>query len=155
MMASPDEQRQIPDEFTFITDLSQHLSERYHRQTSSIVVTLQHRMCLFFAGSFAPAYSITISALPSQLQTATNKRNCLLLQMHLDKALKVVPARGVVRYLPVPDECFGWNGRTIAGETAEAVGRPSPNDTNSPVRRRRTLPVRGTLLRADEKILLT
>lgn len=142
----------IHDEFAFIMELSHHLSERYNRPLGCIVVTLHHRMCLFFGGTFAPAYCITISALPSQIQTATNKRNLLLLQLHLEKTLKVFPTRGIVRYLPVEEDCFGWNKRTIASEMAEVETQGSEVEVGE-VRRRRTLPVRLILACFDVQML--
>ncbi|KAJ4414196.1 hypothetical protein N0V85_003248 [Neurospora sp. IMI 360204] len=45
----------ISDEFTFITELTYHLSTRYQRPVSSIVVTLHHGACMLFGGTFDPA----------------------------------------------------------------------------------------------------
>lgn len=117
---------QVTNEYTFITELSTHLSVRYTRPMSSIVVTLQHGVCMLFGGSFEPAYTITISALPCQVQMTTNKRNIALLQAHLLQALRVPPTRGFVRFMPVPEECSGWGGKTVAGEIADLMGRAAP-----------------------------
>lgn len=102
----------------FMTDLSEHLSHRYARPISSIAVTLQHGVCLLMGGSLEPAYIVAIHALPGLVQTATNKRNAALLQRHLLGALGVVPARGMIRFVGVPEECLAVGGRTVAGELA-------------------------------------
>ncbi|KAK3996055.1 Tautomerase/MIF superfamily [Cladorrhinum sp. PSN332] len=106
----------ISDEFTFITTLSYHLSTRYQRPVTSIVVTLQHGACMFFGGSFDPAYVMSIFALPSQLLPTTNKRNTALIQKHMEEAIGVLPARGVLRFVPATEEQLACNGKTVAGE---------------------------------------
>ncbi|KAL9038454.1 MAG: hypothetical protein Q9214_005273 [Letrouitia sp. 1 TL-2023] len=106
----------IKDEYVFLQDLSQHLSQRYHRPTSSIFITLQHSACLLFAGSFESAYLMTITALPSQIQPVTNKRNSALVQAFMADSLGVTPDRGVVRFVPVAEEDLATNGTTVLGE---------------------------------------
>lgn len=86
-------------------------------------MTVQHSICILFGGTFDPAYIMTIKALPCQVQTTTNKRNVALLQKHLDDTLRVAPTRGLVQFVAVPEECSGWNGKTVAGEIAEMAGR--------------------------------
>lgn len=110
---------QISDEYTFITELSYHLSTRYQRPVSSIVVTLQHGACMFFAGSFDAAYVMSVFALPSQLLPTTNKRNAALIQKHMHEATGVAPARGLLRFVPAQEEHLACNGRTMAGEIEE------------------------------------
>ncbi|UNI21527.1 hypothetical protein JDV02_007508 [Purpureocillium takamizusanense] len=112
----------VTNEYTFITELSTHLSIRYGRPVTSIVVTLQHSICMLFGGSFEPAYTVTVSALPGQMQMTSNKRNVALLQAHLFQALRVPPKRGFVRFAPVTDECSGWGGKTVAGQIGEVMG---------------------------------
>lgn len=62
---------------------------------------------------------MTISALPSQLQTTTNKRNSSLLAKILEEALGVPASRGIIKFVPIPEENFASNGRTVAGEIEE------------------------------------
>ncbi|KAJ2986301.1 hypothetical protein NUW58_g5094 [Xylaria curta] len=81
----------ISDEISIITDLAYHLSNRYQRPLSSIIITLHHGVCMLFGSSLDPAYTLTIHALPCLLQPATNKRNAILTQQHLHEALGVVP----------------------------------------------------------------
>ncbi|KAK4043964.1 Tautomerase/MIF superfamily [Parachaetomium inaequale] len=109
----------IRDEYTFITELSYHLSTRYQRPVSSIAVTLHHGACMFWGGSFDPAYVMAVSALPAQLQPTTNKRNAALIQRHMEETLGVAPARGLLRFVPVREEHLACNGRTMAGEIDE------------------------------------
>lgn len=106
----------IDDEFSFITDLSYHLSNRYQRSMSSIVVNLQHGMCMMFGGSFDPAYTLTIHALPGQVQPTTNKRNAALIQTHVKETLGVPASRGYVRFVASPEENVAHGGKTVAGE---------------------------------------
>jgi len=110
---------QVSDEFTFITDLSYQLSNRYQRPVSSIVISLQHGACMLFGGTFDPAYSMTISALPCQIQTTVNKRNAVLIQNFMDQAIGVPPSRGYLRFEQVPEGNAAWNGRTAAAAIAE------------------------------------
>ncbi|KAF4983884.1 hypothetical protein FZEAL_825 [Fusarium zealandicum] len=111
----------VNDEYTFVSELSEHLALRYNRPLSSIVVTLQQGACLLFSGSCDPAYIMTVEALACYAQTATNKRNVALLQRHIEQALGIPAARGLLRFVPVPEECAGWKGKTVAGEVAEAI----------------------------------
>ncbi|KAH8200244.1 hypothetical protein TruAng_005580 [Truncatella angustata] len=109
----------IQDEFTFITDLSYQLSNRYQRSMSSIVINLQHGCCMMFGGSFDPAYTLTVFALPSLVQPTTNKRNAALIQSHLQESLGVAPSRGYVRFVATPEEDVACAGKTLAGEMDE------------------------------------
>ncbi|KAK3391969.1 hypothetical protein B0T20DRAFT_69986 [Sordaria brevicollis] len=106
----------ISDEFTFITELSYHLSSRFQRPVSSIVVTLHHGACMLFGGTFDPAYVVSISALPSHLQPTTNKRNAALIQKHLEEAIGVSPSRGLLKFIPVAEDCLASGGITVSGE---------------------------------------
>ncbi|KAF7546463.1 hypothetical protein G7Z17_g8408 [Cylindrodendrum hubeiense] len=127
----------VHDEYTFVKELSQHLAVRYHRQVSSVVVTLRHSACIFFGGCCDPAYILTVEALSSLVQPATNKRNVALLQQHMDQAIGVPASRGYVRFVPTAEECSGWKGKTVAGEIAEARGHPRVGAENL-VRPRKT-----------------
>ncbi|KAL9102272.1 MAG: hypothetical protein Q9163_002564 [Psora crenata] len=133
----------IRDEFLFLNDMSQHLSQRYQRPTSSIFVSLDHSACLLFAGSFDPAYILTISALPSQILPATNKRNAALMQSFLASSLGVLPDRGVIRFLGVPEEYMASAGTTVFGLIERLQKNTSPDhqpvaETEEPLERRPT-----------------
>ncbi|MBE7182178.1 MAG: hypothetical protein INR71_13415, partial [Terriglobus roseus] len=107
---------QINDEYTLTTDLSYHLSTRYQRPESSVAVTINHSACLCLGGSFQPAYILTITALPSLIQPATNKRNAALMQSFMSDVLSVSPDRGIIRFTPIAEESMAINGRTILAE---------------------------------------
>jgi hypothetical protein len=113
----------IRDEFAFITDLANHLSNRYQRPMSSINVTLHHGVCMLFAGTLEPACTLTIHALPSLVQPATNRRNAVLIQQHLHETLGVVSTRGYVRFEASPEENVALGGKTLAAEVEELSSR--------------------------------
>ena len=71
---------------------------------------------MLFGGTFDSAYILTITALPSLLQPTTNKRNAALLQAFFADSLGVSPARGVVRFVSIPDEYLAFNGTTVLGQ---------------------------------------
>lgn len=110
----------IKDEFSFITDLSYHLSNRYQRPMSSIVINLTHGCCMMFGGSFDPAYTLTIHALPCLVQPTTNKRNAALVQRHIQETLGVIASRGYVRFVATPEDNVAIGGKTIAAEINES-----------------------------------
>ena len=110
-----------------MTDFSDHLSQRFQRPTSSIGINLDHSACLIFAGSFDPAYILTVTALPSQVQSTTNKRNVALIQAFIAKALNVPATRGVVRFIGVAEENLGTRGVTVLGEI-ENLSKPPTKD---------------------------
>ncbi|KAL6822958.1 Tautomerase/MIF superfamily [Trichoderma sp. SZMC 28015] len=111
----------IESEQQFLTVFSHHLAARYNRHPSSIVISLHHGQCLLFGGSMDPAYTLTITALASEVQPATNKRNTAVLQKHLEAVLRVPPDRGIVRFIPVAEECLAWGSKTVAGRISDAV----------------------------------
>ncbi|KAK1727310.1 uncharacterized protein BDZ83DRAFT_572591 [Colletotrichum acutatum] len=112
----------INDEFSFITDFSYQLSVRYQRPVTSIVVNLQHGACMLFGGTFEPAYTMSIHALPLEVGVTKNKRNTALLQKHLHEALGVAPVRGFVKFVEVPAENMAVNSKTTASHIAEMTG---------------------------------
>ena len=100
-------------------DLSSALSARFQRPEGSIIVTLVHSVCMLFAGNFDPAYTMTITALPSQLQPVTNKRNAGLLAKAMEEGLGVTPERGLIKFFPIAEENMATNGKTTAGMIEE------------------------------------
>ncbi|KAI1143607.1 Tautomerase/MIF [Hypoxylon sp. FL0543] len=136
----------IKDEFSFITDLSYHLSNRYQRPMSSIVINLTHGCCMMFGGSFDPAYTLTIHALPSLVQPTTNKRNAALVQRHIQETLGVVPSRGYVRFVATPEENVAVGGKTIAAEMNEsssATPEDKPAETKKSAKSNRRIGVKS------------
>ncbi|KAG6082193.1 hypothetical protein E4U16_006459 [Claviceps sp. LM84 group G4] len=86
----------ITNEYLFMNELSYHLALRYGCPLSSIVVSLQHGICLLHGGSFDPAYILTITGRKDQI---TDKRNVTVFQDHLQQAIRVTPARGLVQFV--------------------------------------------------------
>ncbi|KAL6903035.1 Tautomerase/MIF superfamily [Trichoderma evansii] len=113
----------VEDEQHFLVTFSHQLAARYNRYPSSTVASLLHSQCLFFGGSSHPAYILTITALPSEIQPVTNKRNTAVLQKHMEAILRVPPSRGVVRFIPVAEECLAWGSKTVAGRISDAVAK--------------------------------
>ena len=70
---------------------------------------------MLFGGNFDPAYSLTITALGSQLQPVTNKRNAALLAKALQESLGVSPERGMIKFTPIAEENMATDGRTVTG----------------------------------------
>ncbi|KAM0285307.1 hypothetical protein ACHAQH_001496 [Verticillium albo-atrum] len=132
----------VADEFSLITDLSYQLSIRYKRPVSSIVVILQHGVCMLFGGSFDPAYTMSIFALPVEFAPTKNKRNAALIQKHMERSLCVTPSRGYLRFIPLSEENVAWNGRTAAGEM-EAVGEDDQHSSSKMQESRRKLSVKS------------
>lgn len=133
---------EIRDEFLFLNDLSQHLAQRFQRPTSAVFVTLDHSACLLFAGSFDSAYILTITALPTQLQPTTNKRNAALTQSFLATALGVLPDRGIIRFNAISEESLAISGTTIHGQIERmqksAAGMASPHQASLSISRSTT-----------------
>jgi hypothetical protein len=95
-------------------------------------------MC--FGGNFEPAYVLTITALASELQPTTNKRNAALIQKHMEEGLGVPPSRGFVHFIPAAEESIAHNGKTLAGElddVGKAARAYSPTEENGTISSRR------------------
>ncbi|KAF1811444.1 Tautomerase/MIF [Eremomyces bilateralis CBS 781.70] len=123
----------VKDEYSLVTDLSNTLSGRYRRSESSIMVNLEHSACLILGGSFEPGYLLTITACPSLLQPATNKRNVALLQKYLTDLLGVSADRGIIKFVAIPDECLAISGRTVRSEIERLQGKePREEPTDKP-----------------------
>jgi hypothetical protein len=137
----------VNDEYTFITDLSHNLSSRYQRPESSILVTLTHSICLLLGGSFDPAYTMTITSLPSQIQPVTNKRNTMLLAKLLEESLGVPPSRGLIKFVGVQEENFAFNGKTAAAEIEDLEKEHADNSTTT----RQTLPRLGPKVATNQQ----
>ncbi|KAG5968590.1 hypothetical protein E4U57_005119 [Claviceps arundinis] len=88
----------ITNEYLFMNELSYHLALRYGCPLSSIVVSLQHGICLLHGGSFDPAYILTITGRKDQIM---DKRSVTVFQDHLQQAIRVAPARGLVQIVAI------------------------------------------------------
>ncbi|KAG6040533.1 hypothetical protein E4U41_000246 [Claviceps citrina] len=116
----------ITNEYLFMNELSYHLALRYGRPLSSIVVSLQHGICLLYGGSFDPAYILTIAGRPDQIM---DKRNVAVFQDHLQQAIRVAPARGLVQFVATAEDCVNLGVGAVTGAmpsaaAAAAAARP-------------------------------
>lgn len=50
------------------------------------------------------------------MQPVTNKRNAALIQQHLDDSIGVSADRGIIKFVPIAEENFATNGKTVSGE---------------------------------------
>lgn len=75
---------------------------------------ISHSQCIFYGGTFEPAYIAKISALAPYVQPTTNRRNAHVLSEHLEDALGVSPSRGVITFRALPEENVACGGNTIA-----------------------------------------
>ncbi|KAF2011017.1 hypothetical protein BU24DRAFT_51157 [Aaosphaeria arxii CBS 175.79] len=123
----------IKDEYTLVTDLSHHLSQRYQRPESSIMITVNHSACLLLGGSFEPTYILTINALPVSIQPTLNKRNAALIQSFLFETIGVHADRGIIKFVPIAEESLATNGMTMLGEI-ERLERQQAAESTSLVR---------------------
>lgn len=80
------------------------------------MISVQHSACLLLGGSFEPTYVLTINALPTQVQPTTNKRNAALIQTFMAESIGVPADRGVIKFIPIPEDSLAINGMTILGE---------------------------------------
>lgn len=70
---------------------------------------------------------MTITALPSQIQPTTNKRNAVMMQTFMADSLGVTPERGVIRFVGIAEEYLATNGNTVLGEI-ENLSKDSGED---------------------------
>ncbi|KAF2466372.1 uncharacterized protein BDR25DRAFT_237355 [Lindgomyces ingoldianus] len=145
----------IKDEYTLVTDLSHHLSARYQRPESFIMITVNHSACLLLGGSFEPTYILTINALPIQLQPTTNKRNAALIQAFMFESIGVPLERGIMRFVPIPEDSLAMSGVTILGEV-ERLERQQAEEHTSGLKRALTKSSRrSTVVKSKSSIQLS
>jgi hypothetical protein len=73
---------------------------------------------------------MTITALASQLQPVTNKRNASLLQKAMEEELGVVPERGLIKFIPMAEENLATNGKTVVGEIEDLARETTEDNIN-------------------------
>ncbi|TKA72218.1 hypothetical protein B0A49_03943 [Cryomyces minteri] len=134
----------IKDEYSLVTGLSHHLSTRYARPENFIMVGVDHSACLLLGGSFDPAYTLTITAIPSLLQPTTNKRNAALIQAFMTEILSVPADRGVIKFQHIAEENLATNGATLLGEI-EKVDKQMAEENGGGIKRALTKSSRKSL----------
>lgn len=102
---------------------------------------------------------MTITALPSQVQPVTNKRNATLLQKGMEEALGVPSSRGIIRFVAVAEENLATNGKTVLGEIEELqkeAGEPVRlgRETSKSTKRKSMRSIKGSK-RASTPLLRT
>jgi hypothetical protein len=85
---------------------------------------------MLFGGNFDPAYTLTITAVNSQLQPVTNKRNATLLAKAMEEGLGVAPNRGVIKFLAMSEDNLATDGKTITGEIEELEKEHAENNSS-------------------------
>lgn len=93
-----------------------------------MMVIIQQGVCIRFGISKDPAYLLKVYALPCLIASITNLRCTTMIQSALRDLLQIEPNRGVVLYLPVPEENFATNGVTYMGEIARYERRTDDDD---------------------------
>ncbi|KAI7191603.1 hypothetical protein D0869_02589 [Hortaea werneckii] len=106
----------IKDEYTLVTDLSYHLAQRYTRPDSSIMIKVDHSVCLALGGTFDPCYILNVTTVPSSMGPSINKRNAALIQSFMADILSVPSDRGIVKFTPIEEVNYAMNGTTMHGE---------------------------------------
>ena len=81
---------------------------------------------MLFGGNMGPAYTMTITALASQIAANPNGKHIVSLQESMLEALGISPRRGIIRFDPVAEDNLAINGMTTNQEI-EAMERNSGN----------------------------
>ncbi|KAB8202166.1 hypothetical protein BDV34DRAFT_215695 [Aspergillus parasiticus] len=119
---------QVRDNEVLASAISSRLARIYEKDESSMMVTIQQGVCIRFGVSKDPAYLLKVYALPCLIASITNLRCTTMIQSALRDLLQIEPNRGVVLYLPVPEENFATNGVTYMGEIARHERRTDDDD---------------------------
>lgn len=94
------------------------MAQIYQRSESFMIVTIQQIPTLRFGSSALPSYSMKLYALPYLIAPITNLRSTILIQAALDDILHIPPSRGIILYIPIPEENMATNSTTMMGEIA-------------------------------------
>ncbi|KAE8350876.1 hypothetical protein BDV28DRAFT_150517 [Aspergillus coremiiformis] len=120
--------KMVEDDASLASMISSRLAHIYQKPESSMMVTVQQDACIRFGLLKGPAYLLKVYALPHLIASITNLRNTIFIQSALRDLLQIEPNRGVVLYLPVPEENFATNGTTYMGEIARHERRTDDDD---------------------------
>ncbi|KAF7592294.1 hypothetical protein BBP40_000425 [Aspergillus hancockii] len=120
--------KKVKDEESLASMISSRLAHIYQKPESSLMVTIQHDVCLRFGISQCPAYLMKVYALPYSIAPITNLRCTILIQSALRELLQIEPNRGVVLYFPVPEENFATNNVTYMDEPPHHARRTEDED---------------------------
>ncbi|PSK51844.1 hypothetical protein B9Z65_3111 [Elsinoe australis] len=104
----------VKDEFSLVTKLSSLLAQTYCSSEDGVIINVDHSACLMLAGSFDPAYMLTITTTPSQLDHDINGSNTIQIQRLMHQLLSVPAHRGLLRFHAILEENVGMAGTTVA-----------------------------------------
>ncbi|KAL4795696.1 Tautomerase/MIF superfamily [Aspergillus venezuelensis] len=108
----------VKDEDSVTSKVTTRMAQIYQRSESFMIVTIQQIASLRFGNLALPAYSMKIYALPYLIAPITNLRSTILIQAALQDILHIPPSRGIILYIPVPEENMATNNTTMMGEIA-------------------------------------
>ncbi|OJI97174.1 hypothetical protein ASPVEDRAFT_49218 [Aspergillus versicolor CBS 583.65] len=108
----------VKDEESVVSKITTKMAQIYQRSESFMIVTIQQIPTLRFGSSALPSYSMKLYALPYLIAPITNLRSTILIQAALDDILHIAPSRGIILYIPIPEENMATNSTTMMGEIA-------------------------------------
>ncbi|GLA03916.1 ADP-ribose 1''-phosphate phosphatase [Aspergillus niger] len=111
---------------SLVSNISSHMARIFQKSETLMMTTIQEDACIQFGRVNLPAYLMKVFALPYLIAPITNLRSTILIQAALQEILHVAPNRGVILYIPIPEENFATNGVTMMGEIAR-LERSSPD----------------------------
>ncbi|KAI2907878.1 hypothetical protein CBS63078_4729 [Aspergillus niger] len=111
---------------SLVSNISSHMARIFQKSETLMMTTIQEDACIQFGRVNLPAYLMKVFALPYLIAPITNLRSTILIQAALQEILHVAANRGVILYIPIPEENFATNGVTMMGEIAR-LERSSPD----------------------------
>ncbi|GLB08770.1 ADP-ribose 1''-phosphate phosphatase [Aspergillus tubingensis] len=117
---------QVKEMESLVSNISSHMARIFQKSETLMMTTIQEDACIQFGRVNLPAYLMKVFALPYLIAPITNLRSTILIQAALQEILHVAPNRGVILYIPIPEENFATNGVTMMGEIAR-LERSSPD----------------------------
>ncbi|KAB8238421.1 hypothetical protein ETB97_010137 [Aspergillus alliaceus] len=119
----------VLDDEPLASMIASRLAQAYQKPEGSMMVTVQQNACIHFGISKDPAYVLKVYAVPCLIATIINLRCTIMIQSALRDLLQIESNRGVVLYLPVPEENFATDGVTYASQTTRYDQRSENDDS--------------------------
>ncbi|PYH49392.1 MIF domain protein, partial [Aspergillus saccharolyticus JOP 1030-1] len=107
---------QVKDDDSLASIITTQMARIFEKSGIFIMTTVQQDACLYFGNSNSPAYLMKVFALPYLIAPITNLRSTILIQIALQKILNIEPSRGIILYIPIPEENLATNGATVMGQ---------------------------------------
>ncbi|RAH79848.1 hypothetical protein BO86DRAFT_435383 [Aspergillus japonicus CBS 114.51] len=108
----------VKDDDTLASTISSKMAQILEKPEVFIMTTIQQDACVYFGNSNTPAYLMKVFALPVLIAPIMNLRSTILIQIELQKILSIAPNRGIILYIPMPEENLATNGMTVMGQLA-------------------------------------